>query len=241
MDSYTRLSMPLEVHYHRRRVQEEILEQLPFGVITRNRAGCEILNVDRVMFMDWDIDVKLHLKTQSRGWFRRIRHVFAGPSRAELEAAHRECKQIRYQQLRDQFKDLRMLSARLYETHNGFRAIITSSLFDPAEEVAQALMREFVCDPLYARLCRVQGTFRARLTPKYWRLGLPYPFLERYWAGFTPAVQAGWLERYAQVSQNRAVCRFVAQFGYDATDPTIQQVIALHDSRCNAHSMLELA
>ena len=53
-----------------------------------------------------------------------------------------------YRLLRDRFKDLRMLSARLYETHNGFRAIITSSLFDPAEEVAQALMREFACDPL---------------------------------------------------------------------------------------------
>lgn len=233
--------MPLEVHYHRRRVQEEILEQFPFGVITRNRLGCEILNVERVMYMDWDIDVQAHLKTQTRGWFTRIRHVFAGPSRAELEAAHRECKQIRYQQLRDQFKDLRMLSARLYETHNGFRAIITSSLFDPAEEVAQALMREFACDPLYARLCRIQGTFRARLTPKHWRLGVPKPFLEPHRSGFTPQVQAGWLEHYTQASQNRAVCRFIAQFGHDATDPTIQAVIALHDARTRASQALELA
>lgn len=233
--------MPLEVHYHRRRVQEEILEQLPFGVITRNRAGCEILNVDRVMFMDWDIDLKAHLKTQTRAWLTRIRHLLAGPSRAELEVARRECKQIRYRELRDQFKDLRMLSARLYETHNGFRAIITSSLFDPAEEVAQALMREFACDPLYARLCKVQGTFRARLTPKHWRLGLPKPFLEHHRSGFTTQVQAGWLEKYAQISQDRAVCRFVAQFGHDATDPTIQQVIALHDASTRALQALELA
>jgi hypothetical protein len=233
--------MPLEVHYHHRRVQEEILEQLPFGVITRNRLGCEILNVERVMFMDWDIDLKAHRKAQTRGWLTRIRHAIAGPSRTELEAARRECKQIRYQQLRDQFKDLRMLSARLYETHNGFRAIITSSLFDPTEEVAQALMREFACDPLYARLCKVQGTFRARLTPKYWRLGLPFPFLERHRAGFTPQVQVGWLERYTQASQSRATCRFVAQFGYDATDPTIQRVIAVHDARTRASQALELA
>jgi hypothetical protein len=52
MNSHAWLSMPLEVHYQCRRVQEEILEQLPFGVITRNWAGCEILNVERVMFMD---------------------------------------------------------------------------------------------------------------------------------------------------------------------------------------------
>jgi hypothetical protein len=236
--------MPFEVHYHRRRVQEEILEQLPFGVITRNRLGCEILNVERVMFMDWDIDAKAHLKTQAQGWFTRFRHALAGPSRAELEAARRECKQIRYRLLRDQFKDLRMLSARLYETHNGFRAIITSSLFDPADEVAQALMREFACDPLYTRLCRVQGTFRARLTPKYWRLDLSHPFLEPHRSGFTPQAQAGWLEHYMQASQNRAVCRFVAQFGYDPTDPTdptIQEVIALHDSRTRASQALELA
>lgn len=233
--------MPLEVQYHHRRVHEEILEQLPFGVITRNRLGCEVLNVERVMFMDWDIDLKAHLKSQTRAWLTCIRHALAGLSRSELEAARRECKQIRYRLLRDQFKDLRMLSARLYETHNGFRAIITSSLFDPAEEVALALMQEFACDPLYARLCKIQGTFRARLTPKYWRLGLPYPFLERHRSGFTPQVQAGWLERYDRASQHHAVCRFVAEFGQEASDPVIREVIALHDSRCNAHSMLELA
>jgi hypothetical protein len=142
--------MPLGVQYHRRHVQEEILEQLPFGVIICNRLGCEILNTERVMFMDWDIDVKAHLKTQARGWFTRIRHLLAGPSRSELEAARRECKQIRYRLLRDQFKDLRMLSARLYETHNGFRAIITSSLFDPAEKVAQAriCLQSILCPPV---------------------------------------------------------------------------------------------
>ena len=233
--------MPFEVRYHRRRVQEEILEQLPFGIITRNRLGCEILNVERVMFMDWDIDLKAHQRIQPRGWLTRIRHVFLGFSPSELEVARRECKQIRYRQLRDQFKDLRMLSARLYETHNGFRAIITSSLFDPAEEVAQALMREFACDPLYTRLCRVQGTFRARLTPKYWRLNLPKPFLEPHRSGFTPQVQTGWLERYAQASRDRAVCRFVAEFGRETSDPIIREVVALHDSRCNAHLVLELA
>jgi hypothetical protein len=226
--------MPLEVHYHGRRVQEQILEQLPFGVITRNRAGCEILNVERVMFMDWDIDALAHLKAQTTGVFTRLRRLMFGFNKTELEGSTRECKQIRYRQLRDQFKDL-------YETHNGFRAIITSSLFDPAEQVAQLLLSELQCDPLYARLCKVQGTFRARLTPKHWRLGLPKPFLEPHRSGFTPQVQAEWLERYAQASQDRAVCRFVAQFGSDATDPTIQQVIALHDSRTLASQALELA
>jgi hypothetical protein len=237
--------MPLEVHYHRRRVQEELLEQLPFGVITRNRTGCEILNVERVMFMDWDIDARAHLKAQTTGVFTWLRRLLFGFNAIELEAARRECKQIRYRLLRDQFKDLRMLSARLYETHNGFRAIITSSLFDPAEEVAQALMRELACDPLYVRLCKVQGTFRARLTPKHWRLGLPKPFLERHRSGFTPQVQAGWLERYDRASQDRAVCRFVAEFGREASDPVIQpviqEVIALHDARTRASQALELA
>lgn len=54
-------------------------------------------------------------------------------------------------------------------------------------------------------------------------------------------VQAGWLERYDQARQNYTVCRFVAEFGREASDPVIREVIALHDSRCNAHSMLELA
>jgi hypothetical protein len=233
--------MPLEVHYHRRRVHEEVLEELAFGVITRNRAGCEILNVHRVMFVDWDIDARAHLKAQTTGVFTWLRRWIFGFNPSELEAANRECKQLRYRRLRDQLLELKSISARLYETHSGFRGIITSSLFDPAEEVTQSLLNELDSDPLYARLCKVQGTFRARLTPKHWRLGLPKPFLERHRSGFTPKVQPGWLEHYAQASQNRAVCRFVAQFGDEASEPTIRQVIALHDARCKANQTLELA
>lgn len=233
--------MPLSVHYHRRRVQEEILEELPFGVITRNRAGCEILNVQSVMFVDWDIDLRAHLKTQVRGWLTRIRQALLGLSRAELELATRECKQLRYQALRDQLQDLKSISARLYETHSGFRGIIISSLFDPTDDLSQDLLHVLGSDPLYARLCKVQGTFRARLTPKHWRLKLPKPFLERHRSGFTPTVRAGWLEQYTQSSRNRAVCRFVAQFGTDATEPSIQAVIALHDDRTRAFKPLELA
>jgi hypothetical protein len=233
--------MPLEVHYQHRRVQEEILEEFPFGVVTRNRVGCEILNVPGVMFVDWDIDARVYLMAQTTDVLTWVRRRIFGFRAFELEAAARECKRLRYQRLRDQLLALKSISVRLYETHSGFRGIITSSLFNPRDDASQMLLHELGADPLYARLCKVQGTFRARLTPKFWRLGLSPPFLERHRSGFTPTVAPGWLERYAQASRDRAVCRFVAQFGPEASDPTVQAVIALHDARCRTGQALELA
>jgi hypothetical protein len=234
--------MPVVIQYEHRRIQEEVLEEYAFGTVSRNRLGCEVLNVEQVMFIDWDVDARAHLRSKPMGFLARIRRTIFGSNPAELEAATREAKQIRYQQVRDQLKDLSMLSARVYETHSGFRGIITSSLFSPSEEVSQALLIELGSDALYTKLCRIQGTFRARLTPKYWRLGMGQrPFDAGHRADFTPVIGPAWLERYQQISADRAVCRFVAEFGAEATDPIICAVIALHDQRCKAHQMLELA
>ena len=237
---------PVVIQYEHRKIQEEVLEEFEFGTITRNRLGCEVLNVEQVMFIDWDVDVRAHLRTKSTPFLARIHQVFFGLKPAQLEAAAREAKQIRYQQIRDQLKNLGipsgMLSARVYETHGGFRGIVTSSLFTPGEEVSQALLTELGSDALYTKLCRIQGTFRARLTPKYWRLGIGQrPFEAGHRAAFTPAIGVQWLERYDRDSADRAVCRFVAQFGPEASDPIVRAVIALHDRRCKAHQMLELA
>jgi hypothetical protein len=234
--------MPAVIQYPHRRIQEEVLEEFAFGTVTRNRLGCEVLNVNQVMFVDWDVDVRAHLRRKPKGVLARVRQAIFGHTPAELEAAARESKQIRYQQVRDQLQDLSMLSARVYETHSGFRGIITSSLFTPSEVVSQALLTELGSDALYTKLCRIQGTFRARLTPKYWRLGIGQrPFESGHRADFTPVIGQAWLERYEQISADRATCRFVAQFGIEATDPTILAVIAFHDQRCKADQMLELA
>src|SRR5690606_8392641 len=60
----------------------------------------------------------------------------------------------------------RGLGYRIYETHNGYRVIVTGREMAPADPAVQAMCRAMNCDALYVKLCLKQDCFRARLTPK---------------------------------------------------------------------------
>jgi hypothetical protein len=62
------------------------------------------------------------------------------------------------------------LGFRAYRTCNGLRYIETTRTWDPKRSDTQRVLAQLLCDPLYAALCKSQDTFRARLTPKYWRI-----------------------------------------------------------------------
>ena len=134
------------------------------------------------------------------------------------------------------------LGIRLYETCNGLRGIVTSSRFDPTDSVALDLMTYLGADPLYVKLCRLQNTFRARLTPKHWRIGLEERPLEQ--PSVTPlqtAQMQRWLERYRARSQQYATARLIAACGSNHSDELVHQVVTLHDTRCKVSSGLPLA
>ena len=59
---------------------------------------------------------------------------------------------------------------RAYRTRHGFRLLVSGADAHPASERARTLMAEMRSDPLYMLLCRVHDTYRARLTPKPWRV-----------------------------------------------------------------------
>lgn len=131
---------------------------------------------------------------------------------------------------------------RLYETCNGLRGIVTSSRFDLTDLVALDLMTYLGADPLYVKLCRLQNTFRARLTPKHWRIGLDERPLEK--PSVTPlqtAQMQRWLEHYRTQSQQYATARLITAFGPSNTDELVEQVVKLHDERCKVSSGLKLA
>ena len=66
-------------------------------------------------------------------------------------------------------------SIRAYATKQGVRLLFTDQPYDPASQEAQHIMAALGVDERYARLCASQGTFRARLTPKPWRIGISNP------------------------------------------------------------------
>jgi len=106
------------------------------------------------------------------------------------------------------------LAVRVYKTAAGYRAMVVNAGFDAGSARSEEVLKEFGADPLYIRLCKMQQSFRARLTPKPWRcdLGTPpvtFPFET------TDAEKRfqQWLRQYSAKIAGYATCRYLASFG----------------------------
>jgi hypothetical protein len=200
-------------------IREEILEEIgPDAVVTRNRYGAKVLNVAKLMFLDIDhapfnlmrMFAKRDVKTEAMA---RIEKLAATPKYAHL-------------------------GFRIYETSKGIRAIVTGRDFEARSVEAQALMKEFGCDRLYIVLCRKQNCFRARLTPKPFRLKLAgMKFIYPY----EPAQQAAqkeWLKGYEQASGGFGTCRFIKTVGQQSWEGP---VVKYHDTETGAYKTYPLA
>jgi hypothetical protein len=132
------------------------------------------------------------------------------------------------------------LAARVYRTAAGHRVLLTNASFEAGSPTSEQWLQHFGADALYTRLCRLQQSFRARLTPKPWRcnLGMPpvtFPFE-------TPNAEAHfsqWLRRYNAAAQGYATCRLVHETG--AAHPGFAGLIGYHDQETKATSGLPLA
>jgi hypothetical protein len=124
------------------------------------------------------------------------------------------------------------LGFRVYRTRNGLRYLCTTQPFDPLDCRTHRLMQNLYVDPLYARLCKFQATFRARLTPKPWRVEIDE---EQFtYDRITGLV----LSDYSSY----AVCHFIEMVGESAILPEFESVIQVHDSFCQGDRLdLKLA
>ena len=94
---------------------------------------------------------------------------------------------------------------------------------------------------MYVRLCRMQESFRARLTPKPWRCGFYKPFV--LFPFETPAQEADfrqWESKYNDKAAQYSTCRFLIAFGASAA-PEFASLVAYHDQETKASSGLPLA
>jgi len=134
---------------------------------------------------------------------------------------------------------------RLYRTPAGFRLLAMHRLFSPEEPEVTECFRRLGVDTVYALMCRNQQCFRARVSPKPWRIGIAAHLKPR--PGVWPIKpermpeRLRWVEAYEQESASYAACRFVEAIGASAIDPTAQAVQTLHDDLCRATSTLPLA
>jgi hypothetical protein len=136
-------------------------------------------------------------------------------------------------------------SVRLYRTPAGLRLLAMHRTFDPHDSEVGVCFEALGADQLYARMCLNQNCFRARVSPKPWRMGLqrlrpPYSAAWRPEHAALPERRA-WIERYDREAQSYSACRYLETLGDGATDADAESVRALHDLLCQAERDLPLA
>ena len=130
---------------------------------------------------------------------------------------------------------------RVYRTAAGLRVIVTGADARPSSDRARALLTELGSDPLYVELCATHDSYRARLTPKPFRVGegalsVAWPFAD----AAAREAQEEWVSQYDGRSSGHAVCRLISASGPQA-GPDEERLVALHDTRCRVGERLPLA
>lgn len=138
----------------------------------------------------------------------------------------------------------------LYRTPAGYRLLVLHQKFNPADDSVWAELKTLNIDPMYQRMCQLQKCFRARVSPKPWRMGIAQKingYSRRAWnvqQAQDPA-RIQWITDYNNQAQHYASCHLIKQFGENkdhfSFDTTIQHVLQQHDQLSKAQTDLPLA
>ena len=249
-------------------IREEIVARDGDAIVTRNSYGALCLNTPDVLFADVDLPTGTPWKWIATVWavvavtalsFRGampnllpalLLTFIAPPFIAvwsyklflRLNGGRRKQTLTRIERFARRNPNWHL---RAYETPAGYRLLAMHATFDPAGNEAARCFGELAGDPVYARMCRNQRCFRARVSPKPWRIGISAHLKPR--TGVWPIdpdklpLREAWVRDYAQRSTGHAACRFVARFGSDRVHPAAEAVRCWHDELSRADSQLPLA
>ena len=196
---------------------DEILDDS--NIISICRYGAKVLNTEQYTILDLDdypIDFFDCLKPL-RKLSRKERIVFKFEEKIE-----------RYPILGTDF--------RIYETTKGIR-VIGKKYFEPAGKEYRKLMRKLNVDWIYIQLSQKQRCYRARITPK------PYRMKFRTIKVTSPLIcetenYQNWATEYEEKSRAFSVVRLIKTIGNDFQ---YDRVIQHHDRVCNASANNKLA
>lgn len=215
------------------------------AAITRNCYGALVLNTARVMFVDIDLADEKRQASQTAGGAlaRLVRGLFGSasgaPTTASGEAANpTPAEQAALDRVRGWIAGNRDWHFRAYRTAAGLRLMATHALFDPKDPEVTAVMKTLGADPLYIRLCRAQECFRARLTPKPWRLGMEWLNIKKYLGknDREKAAMLNWVSRYDRARANAATCQLLTTIGSGQTVPAVAEIMRVHDEETRVAS-----
>jgi len=252
-------------------IREEVLSRHGETVITRNIYGAQCLNTPDVLFADIDfpddpggglgcliflagtigaaaLGTRLHSLACAVGVLAAALLAWWGVkawrrSQAPQRTRQKETKaRGRVEEFARAHPDWHL---RLYRTPRGFRVLVMHRKFDPGEPDVLACFNALSADRVYVRMCQRQRCFRARVSPKPWRIGMPAHIKPR--PGVWPVKpermpdRQNWIAKYEQAAGQYASCHFVAALGGSPVDPEARAVQILHDDLCRAGTTLPLA
>lgn len=264
MIALSKSSIDGDFYYPFRVMNEEILktfegEDTEQAIITRNKYHCQILNTAQLMFIDIDVDVSdLRPPSLLSRILFRSSQIIEENKKKEKERYEAVVSKIEnfVRKGGDGFDNLGLL---IYRTFAGFRVIVSSRPLQPRGEDTHKIFDALGTDPLYQNLCRTQNSFRARLTPKSWRMGshiidklTPYPLMRRRvtksmlekWTnedGERLRHYDEWVKAYEALHKSYSTCHFVKQVGNYKIDPSLKGIIDFHDEMTGAFKKLDLA
>lgn len=246
-------------------IREEVLERHGEDVITRNAYGARCLNTPDALFADVDfalpparghfmaalavlavLSVAAGVVWGSGGLVAGllvVSVIMAAPlvslarrlgvaSRGGAEAVARQ-RLARFLATHPEW------NVRVYRTPAGLRLLATHRPYAPGDAEVAEFFDSVGTDPVYVRMCLNQHCFRARLTAKPWRIGMPGRMRPR--PGVWPVspehapLRAQWLAEYEVLAAQYSSCRFIEAVGSGTLHPRIAEVMVLHDRACRSH------
>ena len=231
-------ALPDTYFYAARDIREEIVDPLVDSgdgrvIVTRNAYGALVLNAARAFFIDVDLpepSAAANIKQLFKRWLGKGDAKTSDPAAPALTL------------LTAFLKERPEWAVRVYRTKSGLRYLVTHALFDPADRQTEQAMQALGADPQYMQLCRAQKCFRARLTPKPWRSGVPNPPVRHPWQNPSRNVEMqAWIARYEAANQPYATCSFLGAMGAPTVAAEVASVVTYHDEQTRASSALPLA
>lgn len=247
-------------------IREEIVSRHGDIVITRNGYGSLCLNTPDVLFGDIDFSIESGYKfsfiifgillliisalTYVMGYSKLlyillifspvvsnfIYKIFNSRDRQKLNALNN---------IRDFSKSHPEWHLITYSTPMGFRILVTHKTFDPRGDEVEQFFKALNNDPIYQRMCVNQNCFRARVSPKPWRIGISNHIRPR--PGVWPvnpekmSVRTEWITEYELKAKEFASCKFVEEIGSHVIDEKIVSIRKIHDDLCKANLDLPIA
>lgn len=248
-------------------IREEIVAQHGESIITRNIYGARCLNTPKAFFVDVDFAVAtgscwLNIVIAVALIWLSVKYlplkmlfltVPAAFTASTLVTHFLEVTAIALRGGTERIARSRIdnvLAARdlwrwrVYRTPAGFRVLMMHRQFEPDDPEVDEVFAALGADSLYAVMCKKQQCFRARVSPKPWRMGCDRMAPRKKVWPVAPEllpIRQEWIERYEQAATGYAACEFVGEFGEGMVDGNVAVVQRLHDQLCQAESGLPLA